>query len=145
MHFSTLFIFTAVTALAAPARFMSLSSEEWTIENMARACNEADTECTWTFSVNTNAEGTEPTDVKYLVKANDGAPASRAIGGPSEFGIFTVASTWSDSFGIPNAWTTLSIIDYERGILVYPAYRDIVLENGGIVEPDQAYIPQAIP
>lgn len=144
MYFSTFLTLTAATALAAPARFMPLANEEWTIENMKRVCDDADTKCTWTFSVNTHTEGVDPTDVEYIVEASGGAPASQAIGGPSEFGVFTVTSTWSDYFGLPDAWTTLSVIDYERGVLVHPAYKDVLVAGGEVVEPDQTYVPEAI-
>ncbi|KEY71774.1 hypothetical protein S7711_06529 [Stachybotrys chartarum IBT 7711] len=134
----------ATTAFSAPARLMSLA-EEWTIESLSRTCNEEDTSCTWTFSINTHADGVEPTDVVYVVNATASAPASRAIGGPSSHGIFTVTSTWSDYFGIEDAWTTMSVIDYERGVLVYPAYLDTQLAGGEVVEPDQTYVVESIP
>ena len=144
MRFSHILGFTA-TALAAPARFMPLAAEEWTIESLKRVCDDDDTTCKWTFSVNTHAEDVEPTEVTYVVNATDDTVASRAIGGPVEASIFTITSTWTDYFGIEEAWTTLSVIDYERGVLVYPAYKDKQLEDGEVVEPDQTYVPENIP
>ncbi|KAH7310599.1 hypothetical protein B0I35DRAFT_412091 [Stachybotrys elegans] len=134
----------ASIALAAPTRLMTVD-EEWTIESLQRVCDEQDTQCTWTFTINTNTEGVEPTSVEYIVEASGETPASQAIGGPSEFGVFTVTSTWSDVFGIEDAWTTMSVIDFERGILVYPAYLDRQVAGGEVVEPDQVYIPEPIP
>jgi hypothetical protein len=135
----------ASTALAAPTMFMTVTAEEWTIESVKRDCGDDDKSCVWNFSINTHAADAEPTAVKYVVNATDAAPASRATGGPSEFGVFTVTSTWSDYFGEEEAWTTLSVIDYDRGVLVYPAYKDKQLADGATVEPDQSYTPENLP
>jgi hypothetical protein len=148
MLFTQAFLAFAATAIAAPAgsKLMTVEGETWTIENMKRICNEEDTSCTWNFAINTHAEGVEPTDAEYIVEASGGLPASRAIGGTSEFGIFTVTSTWSDWQGDESlGWTTMSVIDKERGVLVYPAYTDEQLASGEVVEPDQSYIPEPIP
>lgn len=146
MHFSTLLTTFAATAIAAPARFMPQTGEQWTIESLQRRCTlQPRNECVWTFRVNTHAEDVEPTEVRYIVNGTDDTLPSRAVGGPSDFGIFTVTSTWTDYFGIEDAWTTLSVIDYERGVLVYPAYTDKQLAGGPIVKPDQTYVPEAIP
>lgn len=144
MHLPTLFTLAAV-ALATPARSMPLAAEEWTIASLKRVCNEQDTTCTWTFHVDTHAEDVEPTAVEYVVNGTDSTAASHAIGGPQKFGIFTVTSTWTDYFGFQEAWTTLSVIDYARGVLVYPAYKDTVLAGEEVVVPDQTYVPEAIP
>jgi hypothetical protein len=134
----------ASTTAATPTNPKPVFSEAWVIENLKRVCDDADTKCTWTFSVNTQTEGVEPTDIEYIVEASRGAPASRAIGGPSQFGPFTVTSTWTDGFGVPDAWTTLSIIHDEKKILVTPAYKDTLLQGGKVVEPDQTHIPVAV-
>lgn len=144
MYFTTLLAF-ATAALAAPARFMSQAAEEWTIESLSRTCTDELDQCVWTFTVNTYAEDVEPTEVRYVINGTDDTPATRAIGGPSEYGVFTVTSNWSDYFGEDEAWTTLSVIDYERGVLVYPAYTDVQVEEGEVVEPDQTYVPEALP
>ena len=119
-------------------------SKAWIIEDLKRVCDDADTKCTWTFSVNTQTEGVEATDVEYIVEASRGTPASRAVGGPSQFGPFSVTSTWTDVFGVPDAWTTLSIIHSVKKILVTPAYKDTLLQDGEVVEPDQTHIPVAV-
>lgn len=129
---------------ATPTSLKPVFSEAWTIEDLKRVCDDADTKCTWTFSLNTQTEGVEPTDIEYIVEASRGAPASRAIGGPSQFGPFTVTSTWTDVFKVPDAWTTLSIIHSEKKLLVTPAYKDTLLQEGEVVERDQTHIPVAV-
>ncbi|CAI6088517.1 unnamed protein product [Clonostachys chloroleuca] len=136
---------TLASMNAATVRDQNPLSEEWTIESMQRVCNDNDTSCTWTFRVNTHAEGIKPTSVEYIVKSTNNTTASRSIGGPSKFGIFTVTSTWRDYFGLEGAWTTLSVIDYGRRLLVYPAYTDKQVEDGDVVKPDQVYVPENVP
>lgn len=145
MHFTTIVAFAA-TALAAPARIMSQAGETWTIENLQRRCTSTPkNECVWTFRINTHTSGVASTDVRYIVNGTSTIPPSRAVGGPSTFGKYTVTSTWSDYFGVEEAWTTMSVIDYKRGVLVYPAYTDKQLKGGSIVKPDQTYVPEALP
>jgi hypothetical protein len=145
MHYTTVLAF-ATAALAAPARFMPLANEEWTIENMQRRCTVTPrNECVWTFKINQHKEGVAPTDVRYVVNGTSAVLPSRSVGGPSKHGIFTVTSTWSDYFGVENAWTTMSVIDYKRGVLIYPAYTDKQLAGGKVVKPDQTYVPESIP
>ncbi|KAI1405528.1 hypothetical protein F4819DRAFT_443749 [Hypoxylon fuscum] len=119
MQLATAILFAA-TALAAP---LSKSADAtWTITSLSRTCDDADTTCLWTFGVDTGEDGIEPTAVAdYTVNATDSAPASQAIGGPQLFGNFTVTSTWSGQFGEGEGFTTLSVIDYNRTLIVYPA------------------------
>ncbi|KAI1780445.1 hypothetical protein F4818DRAFT_435651 [Hypoxylon cercidicola] len=132
-------------ALAAPLS-MAADAAEWTIAGLSRTCDDADTSCVWTFAVDTAEEGVEPTPVaNYTVNASDAAVASQAIGGPQVFGNFTVTSTWSGQFGDGEGFTTLSVIDFARNLIVYPAYKDTQLPNGEVVTPDQSYPVQNIP
>ncbi|CAH0003457.1 unnamed protein product [Clonostachys byssicola] len=147
MRYSPVFLTSATLAgiNAATIRDQNPLGEEWTIESMKRVCNDNDTSCTWTFRINTHAEGIKPTAVEYIVESANNTTASRSIGGPSKFGIFTVTSTWRDYFGLEGAWTTLSVIDYGRKVLVYPAYTDKQVQGGEVVKPDQVYVPENVP
>ncbi|KAI1381566.1 hypothetical protein F4677DRAFT_460635 [Hypoxylon crocopeplum] len=136
-------LLSATTALAAPLS-MAVAAE-WTIETLSRVCDDADTTCLWTFGIDTGAAELAPTAANYTVNATDAAPASRAIGGPQLFGNYTVTSTWSGQFGDGEGFTTLSVIDYAQGLIVYPAYKDTQLLNGEVVTPDQSYPVQSLP
>ncbi|KAI1408142.1 hypothetical protein F5Y13DRAFT_113453 [Hypoxylon sp. FL1857] len=134
------------TTLAAPLSMAAPNAAEWTIEALSRTCDDADTSCVWTFGINTGDAGVNATHVaNYTVNATSSAPASRAIGGPQQFGNYTVTSTWSGQFGEGEGFTTLSVIDYPKGLIVYPAYKDTQLPNGQVVKPDQSYPVQNLP
>ncbi|KAI0142428.1 hypothetical protein F4776DRAFT_506617 [Hypoxylon sp. NC0597] len=136
----------STSALAAPLSMAAPNAAEWTIESLSRTCDDADTTCVWSFGVNTGEPDVAVTSVSnYTVNATSSAPASRAIGGPQQFGNFTVTSTWSGQFGEGEGFTTLSVIDYPRGLIVYPAYKDTQLPNGQVVKPDQSYPVQNLP
>ncbi|OTA54908.1 hypothetical protein K449DRAFT_426025 [Hypoxylon sp. EC38] len=137
---------TITISLAAPLSMAAPNAAEWTIESLSRTCDDADTTCVWSFGVNTGEPGVAVTSVSnYTVNATSSAPASRAVGGPQKFGNFTVTSTWSGQFGEGQGFTTLSVIDYDRGLIVYPAYKDTQLVNGQVVKPDQSYPVQNLP
>ncbi|KAL4736378.1 hypothetical protein BDV11DRAFT_193932 [Aspergillus similis] len=129
------------TAFAAPssAKSMMVASTQWTITSLKRVCNTADTECTWTFGINT---GSDTTDCTYVV---NGSPASQANGGPTHCGDFTITSGWSDQFGADNGFTTLSVVDESTRQIVWPAYTDKQLEGGDVITPDQSYTPSVLP
>ncbi|KAL4746531.1 hypothetical protein BDW72DRAFT_33929 [Aspergillus terricola var. indicus] len=129
------------TAFAAPssAKSMMVANTQWTITSLKRVCNTADSECTWTFGINTGAHST---DCTYVVK---GSPASQANGGPAQCGDFTITSGWSDQFGADNGFTTLSVVDESTRQIVWPAYTDKQLAGGNIVTPDQSYTPSVLP
>ncbi|KAI2625285.1 hypothetical protein GGS26DRAFT_196125 [Hypomontagnella submonticulosa] len=138
-------LLSASAALAAPLS-MAAAAPEWTITSLSRTCDEADTACVWKFGINLGEEGVATIPVaNYTVKASGDTPASRAIGGPQEFGNYTVTSTWSGQFGENEGFTTLSVIDYAKKLIVYPAYKDTQLPNGTVVTPDQSYPVQNIP
>ncbi|KAI6088958.1 hypothetical protein F4821DRAFT_232628 [Hypoxylon rubiginosum] len=137
-------VLAAGFAVAAPVS-MAADVAEWTIEGLSRTCDDADATCLWTFTIDTAEEGVAVTPANYTVNATTSAPASQAIGGPQVFGNFTVTSTWSGQFGEGEGFTTLSVIDYARNLIVYPAYKDTQLPNGEVVTPDQSYPVQNIP
>ncbi|KAI2611478.1 uncharacterized protein GGS25DRAFT_519786 [Hypoxylon fragiforme] len=140
---STFLLLSATTALAT--RLSVAVDAEWTIEGLSRTCDDADTTCLWTFGIDTNEEGAEVVAANYTVNASSDAPASRAIGGPEAFGNYTVTSTWSGQFGEGEGFTTLSVIDYGKGLIVYPGYRDVEIPNGKVYTPDKSYPVQQIP
>ncbi|KAJ5468492.1 hypothetical protein N7475_006244 [Penicillium sp. IBT 31633x] len=131
MQFSQLLIATGLFATSVFA--VPVPSNDWTIENMKRVCNEENTSCTWTFGIN---RGIGITHCTYLVEAND---ASHSHGGPSKCGKFSISSGWSGQFDPNNGFTTLTVAEDATGKLIWPAYTDEQLEGGKVVKPDQTY------
>ena len=133
----------ASSAFAAPAdtsaKSMMADTPQWTLQNTKRVCNTEDTSCTWTFGIYPGSGDATP--CTYIV---EGAPASRANGGPATCGEYTVTSGWSGQFGEGNGFTTLSIVNEARQI-IWPAYTDKQLAGGVVVKPDQSYAPAALP
>ncbi|KAJ5113286.1 hypothetical protein N7456_001820 [Penicillium angulare] len=145
MQFSQLLlatIFAAPAVLAAPVAGVSMmaTSSTWTIDNLKRVCNTADTSCTWTFGIATGS-GTAQS-CTYVVKGTD---ASEANGGPTTCGDFTITSGWSGQFGAGAGFTTLSVVDNKTRQIVWPAYTDKQLAAGKVVKPDQSYTPANLP
>ncbi|KAK3934770.1 hypothetical protein QBC46DRAFT_398985 [Diplogelasinospora grovesii] len=131
------------SVLAAPldARDKSMMADtaEWTIVQMQRVCNTADTRCDWSFAVDTHAA---PATACAFSVANSGTtPASQSNGGPATCGPYTVTTGWSGQFGLGNGFTTLAVVDYANKEIVYPAYTDAQLYGGVVVSPDQSYAP----
>ncbi|KAI9150339.1 hypothetical protein HJFPF1_10101 [Paramyrothecium foliicola] len=149
MQITNLFVaalFAANSALAAPAPATGVSQmaavPEWTIENTKRVCNSADSECTWTFGVNTGVAGSKSTACTLTVK---GAKASQRNGGPANCGSYTVTSGWSGQFGPNNGFTTLSVVDNTKKLIVWPAYTDNEVKAGKVVSPNKKYAPAKLP
>ncbi|KAJ5938670.1 hypothetical protein N7466_001804 [Penicillium verhagenii] len=144
MQFSQL-LFAALAAvpavMAAPVAStnMMAATSTWTIDNMKRVCNTADTSCTWTFGINT---GAATTACSFVVK---GTTAADLNGGPATCGDFTVTSGWSGQFGAGNGFTTLAVVDNVSRQIIYPAYTDVQLNTGKVVKPDQSYTPANLP
>ncbi|KAI1084055.1 hypothetical protein F5B20DRAFT_363816 [Whalleya microplaca] len=146
MQLTTLLLTTAFSATAVLAAPFSMAAEaEWTIESLSRNCTATDTSCLWIFGINVGAEGVNATACSYGVNATEAAPASQAIGGPVACGNYTVTSTWSGQFGEGEGFTTLSVIDYDNKLIVYPAYKDTQVASGEVVSPDQSYPVQNLP
>ncbi len=148
-------------AAAAPV-FSMAAADSWTIKSLSRACADDLSTCTWKFGVvrevlanstitttTTTAAAEQETPCEHVLVAQaDGTPASQIRGsGPSTCGIFTVTSGWSDQFGAEEdkAFTTLSVVDYAAGPIVYPAYTDAQVAGGRVVEPDLSFPVQHIP
>lgn len=86
----TLVALFSTSALAAT--LSTFASTEWTLESLVRVCDGTDDSCTWTFGINTNEEGVDPTACTYDVGATSTEPASQSNGGPVTCGAFTVTS-----------------------------------------------------
>ncbi|KOS46908.1 hypothetical protein ACN38_g2187 [Penicillium nordicum] len=123
----------ASSIVAAP-----ITSSDWTIRDMQRVCNDENTSCTWSFGIDS---GSDTTGCTYIVEATD---ASRANGGPSACGAYTISSGWSGQFDPTNGFTTLSVANNEAGQIIWPAYNDEQLADGKVVKPDQGYTPAAL-
>ncbi|PNY29069.1 Uncharacterized protein TCAP_01013 [Tolypocladium capitatum] len=135
-------IVAASAATAAPTadkKSMMAAVPQWTIVNMTRICAKDDSDCIWSFGINTHLADT--TDCKLDV-AGPGAP--QANGGPSDCGNYTVTSGWSGQFGPGNGFTTLAVVDNKARLIAFPAYTDKQVEGGNVVTPDQSYAVAAL-
>ncbi|PPJ57332.1 hypothetical protein CBER1_07926 [Cercospora berteroae] len=129
---------TPVPAEAA-TNMMAAATPQWTIENFTRTCNGNDSNCKYSFGINTN-NGQKVTGCSYSV---NGKPASRATYQNIQCGAFRIGSTWSGQFGAGQGFQTLSVVKDRQ--IVYPAYTDKQLVNGKTVKPNQSYAPQNLP
>ncbi|PHH62102.1 hypothetical protein CDD81_7595 [Ophiocordyceps australis] len=136
----------ASTAAAAPAGQVSMmaAGQEWTIEQLQRKCDNKDSVCDWTFSVNTHEPNVKPTACKLTVKGAGSTVASRSNGGPVNCGPYTVTSGWSGHFGDGQGFTVLSVVDNKKHLIVWPGYTDKQVEGGEVVTPDQSYTPTSL-
>ncbi|KAI1387856.1 small secreted protein [Hypoxylon trugodes] len=133
----------ATVALAAPTPAAEAKSAvadvpQWTVEGLKRVCDDADTSCTWTFSVDTHLA--DPTPCSFTVK---GSPASQTDSANNVCGPYTIGSGWSDQFGPENGFTTLSVVDVAQKLIIWPSYSDATLA-GGAVAADLSYPPTSI-
>jgi hypothetical protein len=133
-------LFAASSAVAAPAPAdvsMMAADPEWIIQSLKRTCNTANTECTWSFSVNTQIAAA--TNCNYVVK---GANASKnKAAPPAACGPYTVSSGWSDQFGPGNEFTTISIANHAKKLIVWGGYTDKEVAGGKVVSPNKKYAP----
>lgn len=112
---------------------------QWKITSFTRSCNAGDTSCTISFGIDTQ---TAPvTGCTYTVT---GAPASQASTNGISCGPYTISSGWSGQFGPGNGFTTWSVVDWSKRLIVWPAYSDRELVNGVAVTPDKSYAPQTL-
>lgn len=118
------------------------ASSQWTIVNMKRVCNTADTSCTWTFGINQN-NGTPQTACKFVVAQADASEAKSS--GVRTCGGYSVSSGWSGQFGPGNGFTTLAVVSNAQKLIIYPAYTDKQLDTNKVVTPNQSYTPQNLP
>ncbi|KAF9892879.1 hypothetical protein FE257_000468 [Aspergillus nanangensis] len=113
------------------------ATPQWTIRDMKLYCNLKDTRCQWSFSIDNGSAPPQPCSYSA-----EGSPACQASTGPNSCGVFTVSSGWSDSFGSDSGFTTISVVDEEQRLIIYPSYSDRELEDGDV--PDKQYTPQKI-
>lgn len=153
MHFSTaaLAAILPVLAFAAPNTQRSnpavsmAAGQSWTIRSMKRVCNSADTSCKWSFGIDTDNDGPgAPTGCSYEVKSKDGKPASQSPEDGVDCGAFRVTSGWSGQFGPGNGFTTLSVVDWNKKLIAWPAYNDRDLAGGKVVSPDRSFAVQKL-
>ncbi|KAI2628504.1 small secreted protein [Hypoxylon sp. NC1633] len=134
----------SATALAAPTPATATSAmanvAEWTIEGLKRVCNAADTSCTWSFAIDTHTAAATPCSftVKSGAKPAHATDSSGNICGP-----YTIGSGWSNYFGAGNEFTTLSVINYNAKLIIWPSYTDKVLANGAVA-PDLSFAPSTL-
>ncbi|KAI1073799.1 small secreted protein [Whalleya microplaca] len=146
MQFTTTILaaILSATALAAPTPAAEVKSAmadvpQWTIEGLKRVCDQADTSCTWSFGIDTHLAPT--TACSFTVT---GSPASRTGSSGHVCGDYTVSSGWSGQFGEGNGFTTLSVVDFGKKLITWPAYTDKQLANGAVVTPDLSYAPTVL-
>ncbi|KAK4233962.1 hypothetical protein C8A03DRAFT_38291 [Achaetomium macrosporum] len=152
MHFNTVLLGLAAaagTAVAAPSNNINARSQtvsamaavpQWTVKSFTRTCNDADTQCTISFGIDTQS-GAPATNCSYNVT---GSPASRAATNGIACGPYTISSSWSGQFGDGNGFTTWSVADWSKRLIIWPAYSDRELVNGKAVTPDKSYAPQTL-
>ena len=145
MHFTTAFVgllAAASSALAAPVEAEAVSARAappaWIIQSFKRSCNSADTECSVSFSVNTQLSA--PTSCSYGVK---GAQASRKSVDNVSCGPYTISSGWNGSFGEGRGFTTWAVVDHGKRLVTWPSYADTELVNGVVVTPNKSYVPSS--
>lgn len=148
MHASTIILslLSASGALAAPAPAPETVSAmaavpQWTIKSYTRTCDKADTSCTVKFSVDTKIAGEKVEPCSFTLKKTATAPASRAPIDGVTCGPYKVSSGWSGQFGEGNGFTTLSVVNFAKKLIVWPAYADSEVVNGKAVTPDKSYAP----
>jgi hypothetical protein len=154
MQFTTATLATILPllALAAPNNprsapvSMAADGAQWTIRSAKRVCNAADTSCKWSFGIDTDGDGPgAPVACAYEVKAaNANTPASQSPETGVTCGPFTVTSGWSGQFGPGNGFTTLSVVDWQKKLIAWPAYSDRDLANGVVVSPDRSFAVQKL-
>ncbi|ORY56151.1 uncharacterized protein BCR38DRAFT_451609 [Pseudomassariella vexata] len=138
------FLLAGLTSTIATPVSMA-AAETWTLVNLTRTCDEADTQCDWTFSINASPPDDTAVPCDYTVVASGDTPASQANGGPTTCGAYNLTSGWSGQFGPDAGFTTLSVVDYARKLIAYAGYTDAQLAKGVTVEPDQSYPVQNLP
>ncbi|CAH0054674.1 unnamed protein product [Clonostachys solani] len=144
MHFTKTLLSLLPTSLtlasptprSAGSKSMRADEPEWIIESLKRACNDADSQCDWSFRINTQAA--DATECVYSVQ---GSPASHTNGALDRCGVFSIQSGYSDVFGEDNTFSTLSISDDARELIIWASYSEKLLAGGQVVSPDQSYSP----
>lgn len=135
----TSFAAPALDSRGAPSVSAMAATPQWIIRSFTRTCNAADTSCTVSFGVDTQLAPV--TNCSYTVT---GSPASQTSTNGITCGPYTISSGWSGQFGPGNGFTTWSVVDWSKRLIVWPAYADHELVNGVTVTPDKSYAPQTL-
>ncbi|KAJ1323352.1 hypothetical protein MN608_11501 [Microdochium nivale] len=149
MHFSPVLVLAGVAAAAPATRaasgsvsMMASAVPQWTIENMKRTCNAADTSCDWSFGIQNNrVAGAAAVPCAFTIKSG-AKPASKTDGAGFKCAFFTVSEGYSDQFGPENAFITLSVANFDTRLIAFPAYTAKELAGGRVVSPNKSYQPQ---
>ena len=146
MHASTvlLSLLSAAGAIAAPASnavSAMAAVPQWTIKSYTRTCDSADTSCKVAFSVDTKVAGATVQACSFTLKKTGSTPASQASIDNVTCGVYKLSSGWSGQFGPNNGFTTLSVVDFSKKLIVWPSYSDSEVKNGKAVTPDKSYAP----
>lgn len=144
MHYTTLLTLLAAaanSALAAPHSHhnapAAVGPAQWTIRSYNRHCNSPDTDCQVSFTIDPHMGDGHTTKCKYTIKGN---PASQASSHhPVKCGPYTVTWGWSGHFGPGKGFTTLSVVDNKKGLIIWPAYSDTEMHGGKAA--DKQYTP----
>jgi len=78
-------------------------------------------------------ERTHKQSCQIVVQATSGGPiASQTAYTGRPCGIYTVGSSWSGQFGPGNGFTTLSVVETEKNLIVWPAWSDAEVPGEGV-------------
>jgi hypothetical protein len=145
MQFSAILAATilSLTASAAPTpEAVSMSAgQQWTLTSVRRVCNSNDSQCTWTFGIDTHSGAVQPCTI--VVNAAGGRPASNSDWQNAFCGKYRINGGWSGQFG--PGFTTLPVVDDAAHLIAYPAYEDSALVNGNVVSPDRSFNVERVP
>lgn len=138
LNIAALLALSSASALAVPIeeRAEAAAPSQWTITNMKRVCNEADTSCAYSFGINTHTAGMAVTPCKFTVK---GANASEQQTFNHVCGPFTVGTGWVNQNGPGNGFVVLPTLWSAKKLEAYPSYSDADLNTNKVIKvSDQA-------
>ncbi|KAI1179874.1 surface protein 1 [Nemania sp. FL0916] len=145
MQFKPTLLTLFLTSASARA-LLPRADAQWTLNALSRACDAADTSCTWKFGINTNTAGVNATACTLVVKGTTAVPkASEANGGPSQCGAFQITSGWSGQFGPGEGFTVISVVETATQKIIYGGYKDTQVQDGKVVDPDLSFTVQQVP
>lgn len=145
MHFTTTFFAVAAAALVAASplhqqqpTLFARADANWTITAMTRTCNDGDTDCKFSFGIDTKSGPATPCtyDVKADSKASQAPAANVVCGG------FNVSTGYSSQNGI--GFVSIAILDSANNLIVWPTYATADLVNGVAVTPDHNVTASAL-
>ncbi|KAI1265490.1 hypothetical protein F5Y18DRAFT_386751 [Xylariaceae sp. FL1019] len=129
-------ILSASSVIAAPTVTERATIPDWTVTNIKRVCNTADTSCAWTFGIQTNT-GAATVPCSFTIagaKADQGSLTTAKT-----CGTFSVTAGWSGQFGAGKGFTTVSVYNNANKQIAWPSYTDAELAGGKVVSPDKKW------